>query len=168
MSFLLMVFLTLVCLFEAYAPPLFGYGPPALGVALTWLAVAAVLAHAFRLVRNLRRGLAGDPARRERALKRYERGRVRHQAGLTAAYVLALGVFGWGWVLQHYWTWPGHGLLPGAEVLLLAPFLVSQLLSWALFYDADLALHRPQPGLPPAGPHQGPEPRAAHAPAPFD
>lgn len=32
-------------------------------------------------------------------------------------------------------------LVPGAELLLLAPFLAGLLLSWACFYDADRALH---------------------------
>ena len=36
-------------------------------------------------------------------------------------------------------------LLPGAEVLVLAPYLVTLIGSWAIFFDAERALHRTSP-----------------------
>src|SRR5262249_39725925 len=50
--------------------------------------------------------------------------------------------FGWGWAVQSEAV-HGRGaeMLPGAELFILAPFLVGLVLSWAAFYDAERALH---------------------------
>ena len=57
-----------------------------------------------------------------------------------AAYFLALYGFGWGWVVEQVATVedprPAH-LVPGAELLLLLPFLVGLLASWACYYDVE-------------------------------
>jgi Zn-dependent protease with chaperone function len=157
MPFLLMIFLTLVCLPELkeWPAPLgrewLGFG--LLGawlwsVAWTAAGVTLVAWRARRVTRRLVRGLEHDPAARESLLRGYERGRFRTQLLLFAAYTLTLVVFGWGWALAQFWVGPpgrgGDGVpRPGAELLLLAPFVVAQLLCWAFFYDADRALHPP-------------------------
>ena len=41
----------------------------------------------------------------------------------------------------HFWRWQGQ-LLPGAELVLLAPFLAGLTLSWSFFYDADRASYQ--------------------------
>ena len=141
MSFLLMVFFVLVCLFEDYPAPLV---LPSLGgsALLTWLTVAVVAWNAWRVSWVVRRRLERDPHGREAVLHRYERARFYHQLGLLAAYVLCLTVFGWGWAVNHFWGEGGQGGPAGAELLVLAPFLAAQLASWTFFYDAERASQR--------------------------
>src|SRR5262249_20409332 len=43
---------------------------------------------------------------------------------------------GWGWAANRI-----AAGLPGTELLLLAPFLVAQVLCWVFFYDAERAFH---------------------------
>src|SRR5207244_3950928 len=70
--------------------------------------------------------------------------RSYHVLALIGAYFLGLYVLGWGWVVQQLCTW-GQGadatLMPGAELLLLVPFLAGLVASWAFFYDVERALH---------------------------
>jgi Zn-dependent protease with chaperone function len=141
MSFLLMVFFVLVCLFEDYPAPLV---LPTLGGSafLTWLTVAAVAANAWRLSWVVRRRLERDPHGRDAVLHRYERARFYHQIGLLGAYVLSLAVFGWGWAVNHFWGDGELGGPVGAELLVLAPFLAAQLASWTFFYDVERASQR--------------------------
>jgi Zn-dependent protease with chaperone function len=140
MPFLLMIFLVFVCLLDPYPPPR-GFDSPALSAVLTWLGMAGTAAYAFWVARQVRVPLRRDPSRREPVLRRYERGRFVHQMSLYLFYLLGLAVLGWGWAAEHFWRW-GPTPLPGTELLVLAPFLVAQLLAWALFYDADRASHR--------------------------
>src|SRR5579859_1690134 len=145
MPFLLMVFLVLICMPDADTwprPPFADYLPPWMAspqacVALTWLAVALTGLNAFLVARRMRRLLELDPAQRERLLYRYERGRFHHQIGLFVMYILVLLVFGWGWSVSHLWS-----PLPGAELLILAPFVVAQMLAWSVYYDAERASHQ--------------------------
>jgi Zn-dependent protease with chaperone function len=141
MSFLLMVFFVLVCLFEKYPAPLV---LPSLGgsALLTWLTVALVAADAWRITWLVRRRLDRDPHGREAVLHRYERARFYHQLGLLGAYVLCLTVFGWGWAVNHFWGHGEQGGPVGAELLVLAPFLAAQLATWAFYYGADRASQR--------------------------
>ncbi len=143
MPFLLMVFLVLVCVPNAdvWQPPSWSHSPWQCAAA-TWLAVAMTGVHAFVVSRRVRRSLAGESALRERALLRYDRGRFHHQIGLFVVYMLALIVFGWGWAVAQLWRWNGETALPGAELLVLAPFVAAQLLAWSAYYDAERALHR--------------------------
>jgi Zn-dependent protease with chaperone function len=141
MSFLLMVFFVLVCLYEDYPAPLV---LPSLGgsALLTWLTVAVVAWNAWRVSWLVGRRLGRGPHDRERVLQRYERARFYHQLGLLAAYVLCLTVFGWGWAVNHFWGEGDQGGPVGAELLVLAPFLAAQLATWAFFYDAERASQR--------------------------
>ena len=75
-------------------------------------------------------------------LRRYDRGRFHHQIGLFAVYLLVLGVFGWGWAIGQLWRWNADTALPAAELLVLAPFVVAQLLAWSVYYDAERASHQ--------------------------
>jgi Zn-dependent protease with chaperone function len=140
MSFLLMVFLTLVCLFESYPAPLWG-GSPGLAALLTGLLVLAVAGHAYWLSRQVSRPLARDPSLRDRVLAQYERRRSTHQIGQFVVFTLALCLCGWGWAVREAWCDAQHRPWHGLELLTLAPFLVGQALSWVFFYDADRAAH---------------------------
>jgi STE24 endopeptidase len=141
MSFLLMVFLTFVCLPEVrdYVP--IGFSSLPASVALTWLAMALIVLFAYRLARRTSRALDHDPDQRDVWLRRYERLRYYHRLALFAAYLVALFVCGWGWSVDQLWRVHGW-LLPAPELLLLAPFLIAQALSWAFFYDVDRASTR--------------------------
>jgi Zn-dependent protease with chaperone function len=137
MSFLLMIFLVLVCWIPSY-PALGWERSPGGSVLLTAAAVLLVGLHACWLSRRVCRALARDPAQREQVLSRYERSRSRHQIVLIAAFVLMLAGLGWGWVVHEWWP----AVLPGLEVVTLLPFLLGQVLSWLFFYDADRAACR--------------------------
>jgi Zn-dependent protease with chaperone function len=153
MPFLLIIFLTLACLPDVgWDPvkqrPTWGralpsdWVPPSWqGALLTWLLVLFMVAWAGWLAWRVSRALQADPAGRDRALQRYERGRRRHHAALFVMYIVVLCVFGWGWVVGEYWSSPGGWVFPGAELLVLAPFFAAMVLSWVVFYDADRAAY---------------------------
>jgi Zn-dependent protease with chaperone function len=140
MPFLLLLFLTLVCLPERWDEPVAWFASPARSAALTWGGVVLAAAVARGVAASVCR-LAADPERREAALRRYGKWRFRHVLVLLGLYTVSLYLFGWGWTVQRL---AGHGPteLPGGELLILAPFLVSLILSWVCFYDAELALHQ--------------------------
>jgi Zn-dependent protease with chaperone function len=143
MPFLLLLFLPLACLPENWDPPLWPHSanqPAAVSAALTWLIVALVLAFARGIVTITAVSPATDFARREYLLRRYSRLRTYHIFILIGAHTVALYLLGWGWTVQEL-CGRGHQELPGAEVLLLAPFLTGLVLSWVIFYDAERSLH---------------------------
>jgi Zn-dependent protease with chaperone function len=142
MPLLLMVFLILVCLPELslWPEPLWP-ATPLTSVAATWLTVVVMAGWALWLSRRTLRRLDDDPPGRDRALLRYDRHRFLYQLGLFAAYLVCLLLLGWGWALTHLWS-RANGLLPGAELLLLTPFIASQMLAWAFFYDVERAADR--------------------------
>ena len=142
MPFLLMLFFTLACLPDSWSAPPEWVGSPVRSVALirsvvlTWLGVCAEVGLALLLAWGVQRRLR-QRGGRERAVRLYSRGRFYHLLGLFGTYALALLLFGYGWAVQALWVDNG---LPGAELLLLAPFCVALVLSWACFYDAERAL----------------------------
>jgi STE24 endopeptidase len=141
MPFLLMVFLTLACLppDPSYWPAPSWLGPFAPEAAwLAWVAVAVPVAFAWFLARRLIGRLRRHPGNSEDLLRRYERGRRLHHVLLYSSFLAALCLFGWGDWVGAVWK-HGTTLLPGAELLLILPFVSSLLLSWLCFYDADLA-----------------------------
>ena len=150
-----MVFLVLVCLPEpeAWWKPLWTDSPLAC-VAATWLAILLTSLHAYFVARRVSGPLEGEPSLRERLLARYERGRLHHQIAVFLIYVLALLGLGWGWAVGQLWR--GHASpLPGAELLILSPFVIAQLLAWAAYYDAEQAAHRAVNRLLAAEAHTG-------------
>jgi Zn-dependent protease with chaperone function len=145
MSFLLMVFLTLICLFvgEYPQPPWWNsIREPALA---TTAAVCLVGLHAFWVSRRVSWPLARDPSRRDVLLGRYERWRFLHQIVQIGVYLVSLTLLGWGWAIEQLWTYKHHGQVyswPGQEIAVLAPFILGQLVTWLFFYDADRAAYR--------------------------
>src|SRR2546421_3108418 len=105
MPFLLLLFLPLACLPEDWGPPFWqeatGDRTAAVSAALTWLAVALVVAFARGIVAATTGGLGTDPARRERLLRRYGRLRTYHIFVLIGAYAVALYLLGWGCTVQQ-------------------------------------------------------------------
>jgi Zn-dependent protease with chaperone function len=154
MPFLLMVLLTVACLPdleiqqdgstfwpEPLLPTPFGLDPVLWSVLLTAGATLAVGVHAWWLSRRVAAPLHRDPNLRDQLLPRYERRRFFHQFGLFALLGLGLCVFGWGWAVPHFWR-HGEVLLPGAELMVIAPFFAGMVLSWLFFFDADRASHQ--------------------------
>ncbi|HTU20198.1 MAG TPA: M48 family metallopeptidase [Gemmataceae bacterium] len=155
MPFLLMVFLVLVCLPEPqdWLEPLWTDSPWTCVLA-TWLAILLTSLHAFFVARRVSGPLEGEPSLRERLLTRYERGRFHHQIAVFLVYILALLGLGWGWAVGQLWRGSATPL-PGAELLILSPFVIAQLLAWAAYYDAERAAHRAAHRLLAAEPHAG-------------
>src|SRR5260370_14156646 len=141
MPLLLLLLRWLACLREPgkdWPEPPWDAGPW-LAVVLSALTVALATLSAGLVSRRARLGLAPGVQLRDEVLTRYERSRSRHQVVLFGLYLLALLVFGWGDALGRLWR-VGDRLLPFPELVVLAPFLASLLLSWACFYDAERSL----------------------------
>src|SRR5690349_3379053 len=98
MPFLLIVFLSLVCLPNVGTdwpqPP--GMNKPWQAVLVTWSLVALQVGWAWIVTRSTCRALARANADNDRPLRRYERWRWRHQLGLFGVYALAMTLGGWG------------------------------------------------------------------------
>jgi Zn-dependent protease with chaperone function len=134
MPLMLLLFLTLACVPDA----LDRSEPPAwlgdIGCILsTWSGVALSIGGAAFLSLWTSRQTVRHPGQREQYLRRYVRWRSYHLIGMCGLYLLSLFVLGWGWVAAH-------DNIPGADLLVLAPFLVGLILSWVFFYDAERAL----------------------------
>jgi hypothetical protein len=140
MPFLLLLLLTPACLQDFWQQPGTWMASPAWATLFTWAGVAAAVAVAAFVSRGVRRQLVREPGRREEVLGRYGRWRFYQLLCLFAAYGGGVYVLGWGWVVQTLLA-PNDRLPPGGDLLILAPFLVGLLLSWAFFYDAERAFH---------------------------
>jgi Zn-dependent protease with chaperone function len=150
MPFLLLLLLTLILLPDNWLQPLWlawrdskaapEPGDLLLSAALTWFGVALVLAFARVGAARVVHGLERDPHQRERLLHGYGRMRTYHIFLLLGTYALTIYALGWGWTVQSLCQYQQR-MVPGAEVLILAPFLAGLLLSWFIFYDAERALH---------------------------
>src|SRR5207248_11027598 len=101
-------------------------GNPLLFASLTGLGVVALLAAAARASRRAQRELYLHPMFRDDTLHSFAVARHRLLYGLYAFFLLAVFVLGWGWTVQTWLTPADSGvLLPGAELLVLAPFLMT-------------------------------------------
>jgi Zn-dependent protease with chaperone function len=149
MPFLLLLLLTPACLQEFWPQPGPWVASPAWAALYTWTGVTAAVAVAALVSGRLHRRLAGDPGRREDLLSSYGRWRFYQLLCLFAAYGGGVYLLGWGWVVQSLLAPDINDhpmpLPPGGELLILAPFLVGLLFSWAFFYDAERAFHDTSP-----------------------
>jgi STE24 endopeptidase len=101
---------------------------------------AVVLAAAWLAARTRRRLLTA-PADRERTVRIYHRGRTINLLVLIAVQFIALGLLGWGWTVRSWCGADAPENLPfGAELLLIAPFVIGLVLSWAAIYPAEQTL----------------------------
>lgn len=163
MSFLVMIFLTLVCLFDWDWPPLLG-GTSLESALWTLVIVCLVGLHAWWVSFRFAHPVSRDPLLRDDLLPRYERGRFRHQFLSFAAYALILVVFGWGWAVREL-CHQEDSYIPGVEVLTLLPYFAGLIVSWLFFFDADRAAHQAAHRLLDADPFapSWTEPRHANA-----
>jgi Zn-dependent protease with chaperone function len=140
MPFLLLLLLTPACLQDTWPQPGFWVDTPFRAAVLTWVGVAGAVGAAGLLSWWVRRRVAEAPDLRDELLHRYSSWRFSYTIGLLFLYGISLYVLGWGWAVQALVA-PQGALPPGAELLVLAPFLVCLLFAWLFFYDAERALH---------------------------
>ncbi len=155
MPFLLLLLLTMVCLVDPWPEPLVRLGawettrgPIAWSLLLTSLTVFAQAGLAAGVARWTASRLLLFPDDRVETIRRHGRLRFYLLLSLLGGYNLALWVWGWGWATQVFWTAGAATrpiILPGAELLTLAPLLAGLLLTWTCLYDADRALHETAP-----------------------
>lgn len=146
MSFVLLLVLTLACLPESWQSltvgPIARNG--ALSAELTWTGILALALLAAWTSWRTERGLRHHPERTERVLVRYRRWRILLSVLQIIYFGTALTLLGWGRLVQGLGGPDADGvsqMIPGAELLLLAPLLASLLLGWTFLYDADRAVH---------------------------
>src|SRR5204863_1078623 len=121
-----------------------GLGPSGSAV-LTGAVVAGLLVVARLFSMSTVGHLARDPGDREAVARAHGLRRLVFPFLNLAALGLVLWFGGWGWTVKQLLTTRSGLYLPGAEFLILAPYLVALLGSWALFYDAEQALHLTHP-----------------------
>lgn len=152
MPLLLLLVLAIACFPESWPQPLAWLGmqdgQPLLFAALTWLGVSIFVARAAHHARETSFRLKYFTDQRERIYQRHLRWRRRQMTLLCVFYLLAVFVLGWGWTVQNVCSKtvlqpaPRLWMYPGAELLIMAPLLVTMILSWVFYYDAERTLHR--------------------------
>lgn len=168
MPFLLLICLMTVCLPIDWPKPMFGMGT--IGSLLgAGLLTATMLLAAGGIAQITVRQLHRKSSHREAIAHRYANARTYFFFATLGVFATILLVFGWGatvhdlasvWQtgklrlvpatdsstitsspLLPLWT-TRQVLIPAGELLILAPFLIIQIGSWAYFYDADRAFYR--------------------------
>jgi STE24 endopeptidase len=140
MHLVLMLLLALACIPRSWPDPLGWTGwraVPGLYAAVTWSCALGLIALAAKLTHSTCWELRLHPGRRGETLYQFMRGRRRHQRLLYLFLLVSVYLFGWGATVQRMATFDGIGLLPGAELLIIAPFLVAQIASWAILYEVE-------------------------------
>ncbi len=139
MPLLLLICLTLAVLPIDWPGPPFRFGPRG-SAALTGVVVLTLLliAKAISTVTVFR--VARHPDDRETAGRAYGQLRLLFFFLNIGGLALILLKCGWGWSVRQ---WVGQA--PGSELLVIAPYLITLVTSWAIFYDAERALHAASP-----------------------
>lgn len=144
MPILLILSVAAACLPLPWPAPPAGVGPGG-SLALTAAASFAPVLAAGVLSAWVVRALRHSPDHRPAVLATYSRlRRLLGLANLTAAAVAVVGL-GWGWtVWQSGWFAPGPSSqpVPGAELLVPAPYFLALVACWAAYWPAERALHR--------------------------
>jgi STE24 endopeptidase len=140
MPFLILFLLVLAAQPLPWPASPFGWSERGSLLATVGATVLPVLMTAW-LAGRTRRRLLTAPDDRKQIIRFYHRGRSIQLLTLIAVQFVALGLFGWGWTVR---TWCGAARpdeLPfAAELLLIAPFVVGLVLSWAAIYPAEQTL----------------------------
>jgi len=143
MPFLLLLCLLAVCL------PLDWPAPPAWvgrdgSLLLTSLLTIALLLASSVIAQRARYRLPREPDARERIGQQYGTARTWFFFVNLFSLGVCLLVFGWGDAATELGsiTYANHSfLIPGGELLRLAPFLIVQIGSWCFYFDADREFH---------------------------
>jgi Zn-dependent protease with chaperone function len=152
MPFLLLLFLTLACLKDDWRSWDW-LEAPAISAALTWLGVVLWVGVAACAAHRVRWRLSRDPSRRDFIARRYSALRLYHLIGLFVLFSVSLYLLGWGCAVQRLGGPDAPLLFPGAELLVIAPFVAGLIGSWACFYDAERALHDTGPSYESENPY---------------
>jgi Zn-dependent protease with chaperone function len=146
MQILLVLCLMTACLAPWPEPPAdLGVGGAVTATAgLTAVMVAASTALSLTTVARLR----SRPDLRTTTLRRFLERRQHLFLATLAAFGVMLGGLGWGWASRELCTADGK-IAPGAELLLLAPFLVMILGGWFWGYGVERAAWESSPLRPP-------------------
>lgn len=140
MPFLILLFLVLVLQPLPWPDSPFGWSARGSFWA-TAVATIIPIIGAFALAIATRKRLGVDPANRERIVQRYTRGRFLHLIGLFVVQIVALALLGWGTTVRDICHAKTADSLPfGAELLVIAPFMIGLVASWAGFYSAEQQL----------------------------
>lgn len=146
MPLFLLLILYLACLGGSWPKPA-GLDDSPTGVLwasiLSWSAMSLGVLLAALTAQNVRRVVRINPHRREEVARRYGAFRFCHFFILAGLYLMALYVFGWGWAAARKLCYVQQSdlILPGAELVLLSPFVVALVLSWVCYYGAERALY---------------------------
>src|SRR5262245_32269128 len=143
MPLLLLLCLILACLPIDWPEPPFGFGWGG-SAALTGTTVISLLLIARLFTRLTVTRLARSPGDRVAIGRRQRLLRDAYFFLNLAAFAFMLICCGWGFTATRLLT-VGELPLPGAELLVIAPYLVTLIGSWAIFFDAESALQRSSP-----------------------
>ena len=146
MPILMVLMLAIACLPVPWPEPPFGLSTSD-SAALTFAVMATpqflAAAVSVWVVGTLRR----SPDRRQEVLRLYSRSRRRLGYANLLAILTAIVGCGWGWTVWHTFTmtvgteFPRTVLAPGAELLVPAPFFLTLLVGWTIYYPAERILH---------------------------
>jgi Zn-dependent protease with chaperone function len=139
MSLLLLLLLTLACLPIEWQPPMFGIGPTG-SAALTGGIVAALLLVARLFTIATIHRITSDTHDREAASRAHGLRRLVFFFLNLGGFAIAMICCGWAWTVHETLTFNGK-YMAGAELIVLAPYLITMIGSWAIFYDAERLLH---------------------------
>jgi STE24 endopeptidase len=152
MPFLILLFLVLAAQPLPWPESPFGWGDRG-SLWATVVAIALPVLAAFWLAGRTRRRLLTMPADRESTVRAYQRGRTLHLFLLLGTQFVILGLLGWGWTVHMACgayqsdssaggelVWSPEEMPFGVELLLIGPFLIGLVLSWAAFYTAERTL----------------------------
>jgi STE24 endopeptidase len=143
MPFLLLLVITFACLPVKWPEPPAWLGPG--GCALLTLAGTLLLMGlAGLLSRTLSRQVARHPEQRSLLVRRYTSWKFYYFLILLSVYGYSLYALGWVATVRSL---PILGVKapPGVELLILVPFLLPLLFSWAVFYNVERAIHDSAP-----------------------
>jgi STE24 endopeptidase len=143
MPLLLLLVLTLACWPQRWEQPWEWTGSPWICIGLTWSAIALAVLAAKAISIWLRWRLAWYPDLRSKWVHRYRLAKRYHYYSLYLIFAATVYLLGWGWAVQSFL--PGGEETPaylssGGEFFVIAPFLISLLLSWACYYEAERAI----------------------------
>lgn len=138
MPFVLLLVLTLTCLQRDWPAPPDWLGPLGSAV-LPWGVVALFTVAAWMVAQYGCLVLRQDRLARATVSRRYGRFRRWHFYLLLAAHLLLVCFGGWGWLITNHMVL-GDLVVPGIDLVLLAPLLTGMLASWAVYHPLDKTL----------------------------
>lgn len=133
---LLTLYLLLACTAVPWPEPVHG-GSPLWCAMVTVAMIGLVVLRAVQITKRTMR-MIRQPFRQNEALIYYQRARGQQIYLLMAAFTAAMGLGGWGWaVIKVTAMAPNDVIAPGAEMLIIAPFILGMVLCWCANYPVE-------------------------------